>query len=53
METTGQTGYKMTQKHLKTEHKAGIQEEGIDVETAGEDGSRQMRVETIHQWPLF
>jgi len=40
-------------KHLEKEHRAGIQEEGADVETAGEDGSGQMRVETIHQWPMF
>ena len=29
------------------------QEEGADVETAGDDGSGQTRVETIHQWPMF
>ena len=39
----------MSQKHLEKEHRAGIQEEGADVETAGEDGSGQTRVETIHQ----
>lgn len=53
MEPTRQMGYRTTHKHLETEHRGGIQEEGIDVEAAGEDGSRQLRVETIHHGPMF
>lgn len=49
----GKWGYRTTHKHLETERRAGNQGEGTDVEAAGEDGSRQPRVESIHQRPML
>lgn len=51
MEPTRKTEQRETQKHLEEEHRC--QKEATDVETIGEDGPGQKRVEAIHQWPMF
>ena len=53
MEPTMQTEQREAQKHLEKEHRVRYEKEGTDMETAGEDGTRQTGVETIYQWPMF
>ena len=53
MEPTRQTEQKEAQKHMEKEHRARCEKQGTDVETDGEDGTRQTGVETIYQWPMF
>ena len=46
MEHTRQAEQRKTQKHLEKEHRTGIEGEGTDVETAGEDGVAFILVQT-------